>query len=172
MGREIRRVTPNWEHPQREQCPHIGGITKAHPGGFSEWSRGKCFQPMHDQDYKSAVKEWKEEFMQWERGEHPDQDWASEYWEYAGNPPDPESYRPVAWTEEEATHYQVYETVSEGTPISPIFENLDQLIEWLIKEGYSEKSAKAFAKSGWVMSGVFSPEVGFVADIESAGLEL
>ena len=171
MGREIRRVTPNWEHPQRERCPHTGGITEAHRGLFSEWSRGKCFRPMHDQDYKSAVKEWKEGFMQWERGEHQDQGWASEYWEYAGNPPKEENYRPIAWTEEEATHYQVYETVSDGTPISPIFENLDQLVEWLIQQGYSEKAAKSFSEEGYAPSMVYTPETGFLNDIESLSLD-
>src|SRR3972149_2654391 len=132
MGREIRRVPPNWEHPQRERCPHYGGI-EGHKSGpaFSEWSRGKCFQPMSDQDYESAAEEWKEGLLQWERGEHPDQESSKtamgckEYWEYAGNPPDPEGYRPAAWTEEEATHYQVYETVSDGTPVSPVFGALD-----------------------------------------------
>ena len=35
------------------------------------------------------------------------------------------------WTDEEATHYMMYETTSEGTPISPAFETPEELARWL-----------------------------------------
>lgn len=41
--------------------------------------------------------------------------------------PNPEDYMPFGeW-------YQIYETVTEGTPVTPSFETVDQLIEWLSK---------------------------------------
>ena len=59
-------------------------------------------------------------------------------------------YRPE-WTEE-PTHYQMYETVSEGTPVSPVFASLDELVGWLIGQGHSRKAAEGFAKHGWAPS--------------------
>lgn len=35
------------------------------------------------------------------------------------------------WKESERSHYQMYETTSEGTPISPVMETPEQLAKWL-----------------------------------------
>jgi len=48
--------------------------------------------------------------------------------------PDPSKYMPD-WTPEEATAYQVYETSSEGTPVSPVLPDRDALIHWLTTDG-------------------------------------
>lgn len=34
------------------------------------------------------------------------------------------------WDATERTHMQLYETTSEGTPLGPVFDNLDDLCEW------------------------------------------
>ena len=146
MGREIRRVPKGWEHPKND--------------------RGH-YQPLYDHDYKTAAEDWLTGLDHWQAGKNDNRGKFGDYWwEYAGNPPD-EEYCRDTWTKVETTHYQIYETVSEGTPISPIFETLDELTEWLIKQGYSEEAAKGFAKDGWCMSGMFSPQTGFVSDIET-----
>ena len=44
------------------------------------------------------------------------------------------------WTEEEATHYQMYESTSEGTPISPVMSSPQLLAKWL-----ADNRASAFA---------------------------
>lgn len=54
--------------------------------------------------------------------------------EWHGEAPDPEYYRP-RWTADEATHYQLYETVSEGTPLSPPFASKAELVEYLVERG-------------------------------------
>ena len=171
MGREIRRVPKDWEHPQHERCPHLGGINGHNeyrkPG---EYIYGKCFRPLYDADYETTRKEWIDGLAAWLNGTHEDFQAELDYWEYYGNPPDREDYRP-AWTEEEAIYYQIYETVSEGTPVSPVFESLEILSNWLIAQGYSEKAALSFAKSGWVPSAMFSPATGFVSGIDIAGLD-
>ncbi len=78
-----------------------------------------------------------------------------------------------AWTAEEpptGPGYQVWETVSEGSPISPVFSSPQELIDWLVKDqGYSRKAAEAFSKSGWVMSGVVAGGKMY-RDIESAAI--
>ena len=138
MGREIRRVPAGWQHP----VDHAGR-----------------YKPMYDQAYADAAAEWWRNALLWSKGEHPDQlgnDVTKKYlyyWEWSGNPPDEEYYRPAF--EGEPTHYQIYETVSEGTPVSPVFETKDELAAWLVTEGYSTRAAAAFAKDGWAPSMAF-----------------
>lgn len=124
MGREIRRVPPNWEHP-KQKCSHH---RQCNPDGM-------CYISMHDQDYKTAAKEWIDGLMRWERGEHEDgpDKHCKYYWEYFGNPPDEETCRPEFT--EEPTWFQVYETVSEGTPVTPPFPTKEALAEYLSKHG-------------------------------------
>jgi hypothetical protein len=162
MGREIRRVPPNWEHP-RQRCPHspwAGGCdeAKAH--------NGECYKPLYDQDFESAIEAWIAEYALWKKGEHPDQEkyeftQGQTYWEWAGAPPDPDYYRPK-WTEE-PTWYQVYQTVSEGTPVTPAFATREELVDYLIEHGdfwdqsrgdggWSRKNAEAFVKDEYAPS--------------------
>lgn len=117
MGREIRRVPPNWKHHRMEN---------GH------------YRPLNDRSYADAKAEYD----------------AAEDKEEAYLGP-PEEYRP-AWTEAEATAYQIYETVSEGTPTSPVFESLVALQRWLIEQGYTPSAAAAFAAGGWVPSMVMA----------------
>lgn len=135
MGREIRRVPATWEHP-RQDCHHSpwsGGCEDAKRNG------GMCFKPLYDREYEEDAKEWLQACIDWANGKIPEH--SSEatreeyqfYWDYAGNPPDKDSYRPTFT--EEPTHYQVYETVSEGTPVTPVFATKDELTDYLIAHG-------------------------------------
>lgn len=127
MGREIRRVPANWQHPKRTEFNYL------------KMRDEKSFQPLHNKPYISAISEWIRDHLLWQRGEHPDQqgDDRSEYQYYAqwgDGPPNVEYYRPE-WKPEEMTRYQVYETVSEGTPVTPPFETQAELIEYLVEHG-------------------------------------
>ena len=44
------------------------------------------------------------------------------------------------WTETEATHFQMHENVTEGTPISPVMDSPEGLAQWL-----ADNKASAFA---------------------------
>jgi hypothetical protein len=133
MGREIRMVPPNYIHEE-----------------------GKTY---FDDDFESASSEWKAEFLKWESGENRE---TSEFWEYYGNPPERENYRP--WKDEEATWFQVWETVSEGSPVTPPFATKEELIEYLVSNGdfwdqqrfdrpWSRKDAESFVNgTGWIPS--------------------
>ena len=123
MSREVRRVPADWQHP------------KTFRGGH---------KPLHEGDeFASRLKEWEEGCAAWNRGEFPK--YASEknrqgtYEEWAGPEPLQEHYMP-AWSEEEKTHYQMYETTSEGTPISPVMETPEELARWL-----ADNNASTFA---------------------------
>lgn len=49
--------------------------------------------------------------------------------------PNPEDYMPVFDVPEEELGWCLYETVSEGTPVTPIFATAEELIEHLVTEG-------------------------------------
>lgn len=143
MGREIRRVAPNWEHPKKESGD---------------------YHPMYDESYEDARQKWLDELQQWLAGENEYQDNGYQdnydYWEYAGNPPERDYYRP-SWAEDEMTWYQVYETVSEGTPITPPFATKEELVHFLTTHKdfwdqgpHSEETARKFVDSGRVPSGI------------------
>lgn len=122
MGREIRRVPANWDHP-----------TRTHP-----YNGSTDYQPMLDQSYEDAAAEWLADFDRI-RGGNPDRLEAECYpsgvthWASENVAPDPAYYRP--WADDEAIWFQVWETVSEGTPVSPPFETEDELVEYLAQNG-------------------------------------
>lgn len=66
--------------------------------------------------------------------------------------------------------WQVWETVSEGSPISPVFATSQELVEWLVGEGYSRKAARNFAESGWVPSAMVAGGKMY-SDIECAAID-
>ena len=97
--------------------------------------------PLLDQSYREAMDEWSTVY--------PDED-----------EPDPADYRPD-WDESTATAYQVYETVTEGTPVSPVFATTSELRAWLLGQGHSEYASDEFIKRKWAPSMVISG--GFLA---------
>jgi hypothetical protein len=163
MGREIRRVPKDWGHPKDEH------------GNFV---------PLHDNSYRQALKTWEEEKRIFDAVGHvisagglmddfkPSEDQEmitfegrryisykdkkSTFEEWHGEKPDPEDHRPD-WPAETVTHYQFYENVSEGTPLSPVFETLQELEDWLVEVGdgwgsCSREAAQAFCKDGFAPS--------------------
>ncbi len=102
IGREIRRVPPDWEHPRDEQGRHI-----------------PLFDPTADPH------------------EQIDEE-----------PPDAADRLPAVprWAPEEATCYQVYKDVTEGTPVSPVFDSMDGVRDWLVGQGYSHRAAEGFCR--------------------------
>ena len=101
---------------------------------------------MRDTDVDSAWLEWVKEFAEWTAGGH--QQAVLEYGAGVGSldqpyrsfclwydaPPNPECHRPK-WKDGEATWFQVYETVSEGTPVTPPFATKAELVEYLVANG-------------------------------------
>jgi len=61
-----------------------------------------------------------------------------------------------AWEETpppEGEGWQVWETVSEGSPVTPVFATPEELIEHLVEDGISRKAAEKFVlEAGWVPS--------------------
>lgn len=166
MGREIRRVPEGWEHPEGRH--------------------------LYDGSYSEAARRWIEEFDLWRGRMHPSQIRMrgiyerdgeldryedlydhDRFWEYQ-LPPDEYMMRPD-WEAEGivADHYQVYETVTEGSPVSPVFASLDGVRDWLVEQGYSADAARGFIGAGSAPSFMvhYEPDEGvrMVDGIESYG---
>jgi hypothetical protein len=137
---------------------------------------------MFNETYASARAEWLDGLRKWETGEDPDREnyknddgSFQDYWEWSGAPPDRAYYRP--WGDDEATWFQLWETVSEGTPVTPPFATLDELAAYLADNGdewdqtrchdpracdvfgmtpgksaWGAARANAFVKAGWAPS--------------------
>lgn len=146
MGREIRRVPPDWKHPRRD--------TDGGPGRTAG-----DFRPLRDEFFDAALERWYAEWQSWRAATHPHWRPGCRYDEWAGGPPDPDHYRHRDWTEAEATHCQMYETVSEGTPVSPVFATPEGLVEYLVaggdfwdrrrgSGGWARAAAEAFVRAG------------------------
>ena len=131
MGREVRRVSKNWEHPKND-----GNL-----------------KPLLGYSFTEELKDWNEGNEQWKKGFRESWDdknpWKPKtkdqeemtYEEWAGEKPKAEYFMPE-WKEEEKTHIQMYEDTSEGTPISPVFSNAEDLAHWL-----ADNRASSFAGS-------------------------
>jgi hypothetical protein len=137
MGRQLRKVPANWEHPKN--------------------SDGR-YQPMFDLFYGDALKEWIEENEKWENGTHEDLIEKPSrkvdmpfYAMWAGNPPDVEFYHTKKYSEAELTHIQLYENTSEGTPLSPVYHSseLEKLCEWAAENATTFASYKT-TKEAWM----------------------
>jgi hypothetical protein len=64
------------------------------------------------------------------------------------------------------TAYQIYEDVSDGTPVSPVLESLEALQHWLLPQGYSKAAAEAFIAEGIAPSFVITREGEVLPGIE------
>lgn len=141
MGREVRRVPLGWEHP------------KVYRGNGQH-----DYQPMYDSCVEEAWQNWLSSWEKWTGGEHQevianysakdyplDEPYRS-FCQYHGQPPDPAYYRPD-WTEEELNGFAIYETVTEGTPVTPTFATREELIEYLVAHGDFWDQSRGHA--GW-----------------------
>lgn len=122
MGREVRRVPAEWQHPKDE--------------------RGRYIPLFDGKDYERRVREWDEGAQKWAEGlveDYRNGGWMpidqeadkhQTFAEWYGPRPEADDYMP-RWTDCECTHYMMYEDTSEGTPISPAFSTPEELARWL-----------------------------------------
>lgn len=104
MGREVRNVPADWKHPKNAS-------------GF--------FVPLFDGWAKRCADK-----AAWEDGSHPNRPMFRDLtWEEFAGDRKPEQYMPD-WPEDQRTHFQLYETTTEGTPVSPVFATMEALIDY------------------------------------------
>lgn len=116
MGREVRRVPADWKHPEGS-------------------GRGGRYKPLFygaGGRYERKAREWLKEANAWAAGERPKyagDDAPEFYWDWDGGPPEAEDHMLVGVSDEACTHYQLYETTTEGTPIGPVFATPEELAD-------------------------------------------
>ncbi len=159
MGREIRRVPLYWEHPKEEKY------------NYQTSQYEDRFIPKYDEPYSKAAKEWMADYALWLDGKHPNFQQDAYYWDAVGTPPYARHYLPDF--EGMEMGYCLYETVSEGTPVSPVFATKELLAEYLAEHGdfwdqkrghggWSIERAMAFCESGWAPSFIMGENTGLV----------
>lgn len=166
MGREIRRVPADWVHPEDDDgrfIPLSDGFDK----DLAEWNEGNDkWRAGLTSDYRGG----------WKSNADSVADGCKSYADYAGGQPKSEEYMPD-WPDEQRTHLMMYETTSEGTPISPAFETPEKLARWLADNGASAFAGRgatyeqwlATCRSGSAPSAVYSARTGFVSGVEFEG---
>ena len=180
MGVELRRVPADWKHP----TDHDYSISRYESKLAYLPPKGEAWRRLHDEDWGMAMREWwasriKRTLSRWfwywpsvlgwadppssVRWRDLDDDKPPEYW----------SHRP-RWKRGSQTHYQLYETVSEGTPLSPVCASIDELVMWCAAQkppkevwvgcgGMTEADwRRFFERGGWAPSGFATPETGYV----------
>lgn len=157
MGREVRRVPADWQHP-------INPETGRHKPLFD----GGCFA--------DQLREWNDGNAKWSNGEFPsytdDESKLLTYSEYSGDKPKSCDYMP-AWPDEQRTHYMMYEDTTEGTPISPAFETPEELARWLVDNNASAFAGQGASYEGWlrVANGGFAPGMVIVGNVMTSGVD-
>ena len=140
MGREIRKVPENWEHPKDEHLSY-----KPLYEGYSN-DASEFMTMAVDEGLQEAV-------------------------DYMGCP-NKEDYMPE-WDDSEKTHLMMYETTSEGTPISPAFKDPEELAKWLSDTGASSFGSRTASydqwlcviRAGWAPSAI-ATNAGIVSGVE------
>ena len=92
-----------------------------------------------------------------------DRTWKYSYKDWSGRRPKAKDYMPQ-WADDEATMYMMYETCTEGTPISPAFSTREGLARWLTDSEASAVGNQGASYEGWlrVCYGGYAPS--FVCD--------
>lgn len=165
MGREVRRVPADWQHPQDKK-------------GY--------FIPLHGRSFKEDLEQWLIGEAKWKEGLR--EDWRTKGWkpldeaerkmaweEWTGEKPDENDYMPD-WPESERTHWQMYEDTTEGTPISPVMETPESLAKWMVDNRASAMGSAtatyeqwlATIKAGWVPSMAVTSK-GVISGVELQG---
>lgn len=179
MGREIRRVPVGWEHPRStpENKPFYmdGRWLQIKPEYLQK------YQPLHDKTLADAIKEYDELKAEWEAATpeqrkekfYDDGDATTfEEVDYTSDPRQYADYYRPEWPADAVMGYCMYETTSEGTPISPVFATKEELGDWLVTQGYSEGAIESFLRTEYAPTGAFMGGSGgrFVRDLEVLNL--
>lgn len=130
MGREVRRVPADWSHPRDAagrpvplRAADFAQMAAAWDEGQAKWERGfvasHCSLP--------GVPAWREKdkFVR-----------ARNYLEHAGPRPRCDAFMP-AWQDCHRTWWQMYETITTGTPLSPPCATAEALAAWLVSNQVS-----------------------------------
>lgn len=167
MGREVRFVPKDWQHPTDENGRYI---------------------PLDGRSFSKVLAEYREELEQWNKGFR--KNYVTGEWvakdadeidtpsdEWFGDEPVEADYMPD-WPDEKRTHLQMYEDTTEGTPISPVIGTAANLAKWL-----ADNNASAFGRDtatyeqwlamierGYSVGMVFTPQTGLISGVAAESI--
>lgn len=180
MSREVRRVPLDWQHPMhwrdrwdtarhgsRMQLVPVG-LVDDYPEALARWEReGEELAARVGHDYTFSVEYHLTGFQGRDDSEptvHPvyvsddkpevqalDEDHLHELMtaKHVEYRPDPKDYMPV-FPEGAATGWCMYETTSEGTPISPVLGSPEELARWLADNEASSFGSRGATYEQWM----------------------
>jgi hypothetical protein len=127
MGKiAYRRVAPNWEHPRDANGRYIplrdGTKLIAEQQHWDECR--KRWDESNEVYTLIGVRPDGRDLHSWTKRDGHAMHMSMEH--YYGDRPNPAHYTP-AWTIQEASAWQVYEEVTDGTPISEVYPDLDTM---------------------------------------------
>ncbi len=138
MGRNVRKVPGNWQHPKDAKGLYI---------------------PLFGGPYSVVAAQWDKDEQDWNNGfcddgtgklvELSDDQKGHPYSWYDDERPKAKDFMPE-WPEEQRTHFMMYETTTEGTPISPTFETKEELAHWLTNNNVSVFADNLTDFEGWM----------------------
>lgn len=168
MGRAVRRVPANWQHPTDENGNYVD-LEKNYIKRAAEWTQGAAKWD------EGLVGGYKDEWLPIASEVRDKRIKTYEDWD--GPKPNPDDYMPV-WTEAEATHYMMYQNVSEGTPISPACKTPEALAHWLADHGANACAGMTATYDQWLAmvhdgnapSMVYTPETGLISGVAATTL--
>lgn len=134
MGREVRRVPADWEHPRDERGRYIPLLEGPWEAAVARWDAREAA-------FNAGLDEVGEPLSESAKG--------CSFAEWDGERPRREDYMPT-WTDAERTHYQMYEDTSEGTPISPVMPSPEALARWCAENGASAFGGMTAGYDWWL----------------------
>lgn len=175
MGREVRMVPKDWEHPKDENGHYIP---------LYEGSRTK-----HNLPFSEKIAQWDEEKEMWAKGLRrsfsnddfvpvDEKDRKLPFEDWAGERPIVEDFMPE-WSDKERTHLQMYEDCTEGTPISPVMKTPEELARWLADNNASACGSMTATyeqwlctiKQGFAISMIFCSQEGLKSGVEACSYD-
>lgn len=137
MGRELRKVPKNWEHPKDENGNYIP-LLKSFAERHADWVKQKeMWEKGLRDDFNGGWKPIEDKYKH------------MTFEEWDGNEPQRGDYMPE-WSESEKTYFQMYEDTTEGTPISPVMESAESLARWLADNNVSAFADMTASYESWL----------------------
>lgn len=123
---KLRKVPKNWEHPKDK----AGNYIPLYDGSYTEYSNE--YDEEKEMWNKGLQKQWNvtEKDLSYVWVSKKDEDKNMSFEEWHGEKKLSEAYVPD-WQKNQLTHFQMYEDVTEGVPVSPIFKKIKNLANWL-----------------------------------------
>jgi hypothetical protein len=138
MSREVRRVPADWKHPTDQHGCYIP-LSDGYQEDYAHWQYG----------YQKWQEGFVEDFVTGKLLPIPPEYQGESYEDLYDACPVPEDYMPT-WAEGEATHFMMYETFGNGTPMSPAFATREELAMWLTTTNASAFGYEVASYEGWL----------------------